>query len=188
MPSWKQHEVLQCSVWDTGAVKESLRKQRQSKRFPYRGSHVHENLNLREQQSMRASLLLKMYRSHLYKNINGTESPWLSNGKATAILQSLFRNNQDHGWNVSEKTSTEQVTSVKTIYCLNIQNARCNYSGSHWEVVKVEVWFSHLHLFDVTEVKITPNKLPVLHVLDCGKSTKVNPSFLKMCKIDKGNH
>lgn len=48
-----------------------------------------------ESQLRRAKPLIKIYTNRfIQKKVNGTESQRLSNGKATAILQSLFRNNR----------------------------------------------------------------------------------------------
>lgn len=44
-------------------------------------------------------------------------SPWLSNGKGTAILQSLLQEQSDYRWNVNERTHiSKQLASVRLFY------------------------------------------------------------------------
>lgn len=91
MQPWKQQDVFQALGMRHWSRKESLLKAKtKSRRAVFMRTLIRE-----DSQSTRAKPLIKIYTSHfIQKKVNGTESPRLSNGKATSILQSLFRNNQ----------------------------------------------------------------------------------------------
>lgn len=92
MQPWKQQDVFQALGMRHWSRTESLLKAKtKSRRAVFIRTLIRE-----DSQSTRAKPLIKKFDTSgsVQKEVNGTESPRLSNGKATAILQSLFRNNQ----------------------------------------------------------------------------------------------
>lgn len=118
-------------------------------------------------------------------------SPWLSNGKGTAILQSLLQEQSDYRWNVNEITHmSNQLTSLRLFLQAEVELKHSNCTM--WlQLISLTEKLSYLKsdsaIYICVMWQYSNLLLKSCQYLTCGlsHSKKVNLSSLKMCKMRK---